>query len=66
MSDIAASRTAHAAGFADVQVVARKDYDAGTISAIACETESVPDELLRLAPALAGKVSSIKISARKA
>jgi arsenite methyltransferase len=50
-----------AAGFSDVEIVARVDYDAGTISAI----ESIPDELVQLAPSLAGKVSSIKISAVK-
>jgi arsenite methyltransferase len=53
------------AGFSDVQVVARIDYDTETIRGVACETESIPDELARLAPALAGKVSSIKISALK-
>jgi SAM-dependent methyltransferase len=54
------------AGFSGVQIVARIDYDEETISAIACETESIPDELARLAPSLAGKVSSIKFSAVKA
>ena len=54
------------AGFSDVEIVARVDYDAGTISAIAGEMESIPDELARLAPSLAGRVSSIKIGAIKA
>ena len=54
------------AGFSEVETVARIDYDAETISAIASEMESVPDGLAALAPSLAGKVSSIKISAAKA
>ena len=54
------------AGFSEVEVVARIDYDAETIRGIACETESIPKELADLAPSLAGKVSSIKISAVKA
>ena len=54
------------AGFSQVEIVARIDYDAATLSAIAREAESIPDELVLLAPSLAGKVSSIKISALKA
>ncbi|MCL5105506.1 MAG: arsenite methyltransferase [Armatimonadetes bacterium] len=54
------------AGFSDVEIVARIDYDEQTISAIVCETESIPDEFASLAPSLAGRVSSIKISAIKA
>ena len=54
------------AGFSEVDIVARIDYDTETISAIALEAESVPEELARLAPSLAGSVSSIKISAVKA
>ena len=54
------------AGFSEVNIVARMDYDAQTISALAGDMESIPDELARLAPSLAGKVSSIKISAVKA
>ncbi len=54
------------AGFSDVDIVARVDYDAGMISAIASDAKSIPDELVRLAPSLAGKVSSIKVSAAKA
>ncbi len=55
-----------AAGFSEVQVVARIDYDTGAIRTMACETPSLPAELAQLAPSLAGKVSSIKISAIKA
>lgn len=54
------------AGFSDVDIVARIDYDAETFSAIASEKEAIPGELARLAPSLAGRVSSIKIRAIKA
>jgi hypothetical protein len=53
------------AGFSEVNIVARIDHDAETISALAGDMESIPDELARLAPSLAGKASSIKISAVK-
>lgn len=55
-----------AAGFSDVEIVARLDYDAETIRSIVNEAGSIPDELACLAPALAGRVSSIKINAVKA
>jgi arsenite methyltransferase len=51
-----------AVGFSDVAVVARLDYDAEMIRAI----DAIPDELAQLAPSLAGKASSIKVSAVKA
>lgn len=54
-----------AAGFSQVEIVARLDYDADTISAIVYENESVPDELAGLAESLAGRISSIKVSAAK-
>jgi SAM-dependent methyltransferase len=54
------------AGFSEVEIVARLDYDAETITAIVHENESVPDELARLAQSLAGRISSIKVSAVKA
>lgn len=54
------------AGFSQVEIVARLDYDQETISAIVDGNESIPDELARLAQSLAGKISSIKISAVKA
>jgi SAM-dependent methyltransferase len=54
------------AGFSAVDVVARLDYDAEAIKAIVSESEAVPDEIARLAPSLAGKISSIKVSAVKA
>lgn len=55
-----------AAGFSQIKIVARLDYDQETISAIVDGNESIPDELARLAQSLAGKISSIKISAVKA
>ncbi len=54
------------AGFSQIEIVARLDYDAETIAAIVHENESIPDELARLAQSLAGRISSIKISAVKA
>ena len=55
-----------AAGFTDVQIVARIDYEEESLRALACESDAVPPEIARLAPTLAGKVASIKVSAVKA
>lgn len=54
-----------AAGFEDVEVLARVDYDEEQVKAILELTDGLPDCLTASAPTLAGKVSSIKVSAKK-
>ena len=56
--------TIRAAGFTELKIVARIDYDAESIRAIVEGAKAVPAELIQLAPSLAGKVSSIKYSAQ--
>ena len=57
--------TIRQAGFSDVEIVARIDYDGEGLKELASEGGSVPDELLALAPSMAGRVSSIKVGASK-
>jgi len=44
-----------AAGFAEVKIVARIDYDAESLRAIVEGAKAVPAELIQLVPSLAGK-----------
>jgi SAM-dependent methyltransferase len=54
------------AGFKNVDIVARIDYDEPTLRAMASEVKLIPQEFAGLVSGLVGKISSIKISAVKA
>ena len=53
------------AGFAEVEVVARLDYDEDSILAILDCSERLSEELADFAPALGGRIASIRVSAVK-